>query len=136
MYLAKLSDDEVLRIARAEINDLTSTALEVELLKRLEALLEDTDEPDAFYEAAMDHNLNALGIAQLGEALIDGAENTAALLRVLADAGYETPEALKADLATAGKFAELANDAGDVFSRLSSLTETATAQEHACFPQP
>lgn len=127
MHLANLSDDEVLRIARAEINDLTSTALEVELLKRLEALLDDSDEPDAFYEAAIGHDLSALGITQLGAALIDGAENTAALLRVLADAGYETPEALKADLDKAKKFAALAPDVRDVLSRLSSLTETATA---------
>ncbi|SDJ32002.1 hypothetical protein QRO11_12145 [Paracidovorax citrulli] len=127
MHLARLSNDEVLRIARAEINDLTSTALEVELLKRLEALLDDTDEPAAIYDAAADHDLNAESIAQLGAALIDGAENTAALLHVLADAGYESPEALKTGLATAAKFAALAIDAGDVLSRLSSLTETVTA---------
>ncbi|MDT0140191.1 hypothetical protein [Acidovorax sp. PRC11] len=127
MHLAMLSNDEVLRIARTEIHDLTSTPLEVELLKRIEALLDDSAEPDAFYDAAIGHDLSALGIAQLGAALIDGAENSAALLRVLADAGYEIPEALKAGLDTAKKFAALATDVRDVLSRLSSLTENATA---------
>jgi hypothetical protein len=43
MYLPNLTDIELARHARAELNARVSTALEVELLKRFEALIESTE---------------------------------------------------------------------------------------------
>lgn len=125
MHLPMLSNEELLRIASAEIDELTSTPLELELLHRFAALLDEQN--DELVATADEFDIDHKALRQLGEALILDASNSAQLLSAIGEAGYDNVAALKADLDLAETFSSLACDAGDVFSRLSTLTETATA---------
>lgn len=138
MHLRTLTNAELARYADSQINELTSTALEVELLRRLVALTDAesgivaisesvaehdfTDEDAAeILDRAAEYDLDADGIRNLGAALIVNATNSAELLTTLAEAGYENAAALKDDLQLAENFSALACDAGDVLTRLSEL---------------
>ncbi len=125
MHLPMLSDEELARYARAEFNALTSTPLEQELLRRLEERV--ADEDTEILVRADEYNITAGGIRQLGEALILDAGNSAALLSAIGDAGFDSPAEIKREFELAQQFRTLANDAGDVFERLKTLTNTATA---------
>lgn len=121
--LAKSMDDEhLLASARAEIDPLTSTALELELLDRFERLLDEVD--GDLNEAVAEFDFEAKHIKSLGDALIQSTENTVAILEVIGAAGFDDPELLKAELELAAKFRALANDAGDFFTRLNDLVTT------------
>ena len=121
MHLRTLTNAELARYADSQINELTSTALEVELLRRLEARAADDAEEEAVLERAAEYDLDADDIRKLGAALIVNTTNSAELLTTLAEAGYENAAALKDDLQLAEKFSALACDAGDVLTRLSEL---------------
>ncbi|RYH63619.1 MAG: hypothetical protein EON54_07755 [Alcaligenaceae bacterium] len=121
MHLRTLTNAELARYANSQINELTSTALEVELLRRLEERAADDAEEEAVLERAAEYDLDADGISKLGEALILNATNSAELLSAIGEAGYDNAAALKADLQLAEKFSALACDAGDVLTRLSEL---------------
>lgn len=141
MHLRTLTNAELARYADSQINELTSTALEIELLRRFVELT-DAEEGVASVSAAVaehdftdedaaeildlvaEHDLDADGISKLGAALIVNATNSAELLTTLAEAGYENAAALKDDLQLAEKFSALACDAGDVLTRLSELAAT------------
>lgn len=116
--LAKSMDDEhLLASARAEIDPLTSTALELELLDRFERLLDEASElkPVADlleeYEAVIESHPASL-------------KDQAALLSLLNDQDIYEPDQLKALLDTSDKFRALASDAGDFFTRLNDLVTT------------
>lgn len=151
MHLHMLTNAELARYAHSQLNTLTSTALEVELLRRLESLTDaeenvaltsdavaehDFTDKDAaeILDLVAKHDLGADGVRKLGEALILNASNTAELLSTLGEAGYDNATALKTDLQLVEAFSALACDAGDVFTRLSELTaktnesQTATAE--------
>lgn len=121
MHLRTLANAELARYADSQTNELTSTALEVELLRRLEARAADDAEEEAVLERAAEYDFDADDIRKLGAALIVNATNSAELLTTLAEAGYENAAALKDDLQLAEKFSALACDAGDVLTRLSEL---------------
>lgn len=94
--LAKSMDDErLLASARAEIDPLTSTALELELLDRFEQALEAVDDMRAVIES---HPASL--------------KDQAALLSLLNDQDIHEPDQLKALLDTSDNFRALANDAG------------------------
>lgn len=121
--LAKSMDDEhLLASARAEIDTLTSTALELELLERFERLLDERN--GDINEAIGEFDFEAEDINALGDALILDTSNTVALLKVIGEAGFDNPELLKAALELDAKFHALANDAGDFFTRLNDLLTT------------
>ncbi|MBW8461289.1 hypothetical protein [Acidovorax sp.] len=121
MHLRTLANAELARYADSQTNELTSTALEVELLRRLAARAADDAEEEAVLERAAEYDFDADDIRKLGAALIVNATNSAELLTTLAEAGYENAAALKDDLQLAEKFSALACDAGDVLTRLSEL---------------
>lgn len=121
MHLQMLTNSELARFAHSQINELTSTELEIELLRRLEARAGDDEEETAVLDRAAEYDLDADGIRKLGEALILNASNTAELLSTLGEAGYDNAAALKTDLQLAENFSALACDAGDVLTRLSEL---------------
>lgn len=125
MHLSMLTHEELLRIANAEINEMTSTPLEVELLQRLVALLEEQN--DALVTTADEYDIDVEDLRELGEALILDAHNTAELLSAIGEAGFDSPAEIKREFELARQFRTLANDAGDVFERLKTLTTTATA---------
>ena len=144
--LKAMNDQHAVNALRADFDPIVNTPLESFLLDWVEALVDEVDS-DLSIEAE-NHGLDAEDIKALGEALIEDADNTVALLgvihkagisdvdtlngvfaliEVLDEAGIDTPETLKAQLALADQFRTLANDAGDVFSRLTELTIGATA---------
>jgi len=147
MNLRTLNNEELLRHARAGIDPLTSTPLELELLDRLESLLDQQSahkpiadlldeyvqdiEPGFLRETLntlYDHDIAPAALAQLCDAMIIDPANTVALLNALVAAGLDDPEHLKAELDLAEQFRALANDARDVFSRLSALTTIANKE--------
>lgn len=144
MHLRTLTNAELLRIAYAEYSELTSTSLELELLRRLEEAIGANDdvantveklaehefgdlEAAEILERAAEHEFDADGLNKLGEALIFNASNSALLLSAIGEAGFDSPAEVKREFELAQRFRALANDAGDMFARLSTLTETATA---------
>lgn len=109
--LAKSMDDEhLLASARAEIDPLTSTALELELLDRFERLLDEQHDNE--------------GVRAVIESHPASLKDQAALLALLNDQDIHEPDQLKALLDTSDKFRALANDAGDFFTRLNDLVTT------------
>lgn len=133
MNLRTLSDSEFLRYANNQLDDLTSSDIERELLRRLEAT--DTE----LFEAASEAEFTADQLTNLAQAMegfpvqevtqllgvmleadID-AKPLINILNVLDDAGITEPDELKEALGFATKFQAIANDAGDVLARLSTL---------------
>lgn len=137
MNLRTLTDKEFLRYANAQVDDLTSTDVERELLRRLEAT--DTE----LFEAASEAEFTADQLTNLSQAMegftterviellgvmlesdID-TKDLIEMLRALDQAGITETDELKESLEFAAKFRAIANDAGDVFTRLTTLiTET------------
>ena len=120
--MAQMDPGHLIAAVHCEIDPLTHTALERELLSRLEARIDAHD--DALTEAAEAYDFAAEDITILGDALIENIPVTAALLRVLGAAGIHDPEALTSRLTLAEQFCALADDAGDVFTRLAQLIPT------------
>lgn len=121
--MKSMDDHHLVASLYAEQDPLTSSAAEIELLTRFEALLDEKD--DELNEAVGEFDFEAKDIKALGDALIQNTSNTVALLEAIAQAGIDDPESLKAELDLAKKFRALVEDAGDVFTRLSDLLTTA-----------
>ena len=126
--LAKLMDDaHLLASARAEIDPLTSTALELELLDRFERLLDEASEHKPVADLLEEYEVGTDDVKAVIESHPASLKDQAALLSLLNDQEIHEPDQLKALLDTSDKFRALANDAGDVFTRLSELA--ASTQE-------
>lgn len=110
-------------VLRAEMDDLTSTPLELFLLDRVESLLDDGT--GAHKEVAEEYDLDATDIEKLGDALIQNATNSAALLSALGEAGIQTPAALAEILEFRSTFVAVANDGAECFTRLNDLINQA-----------
>lgn len=108
---------------RADFDPLVNTPLEAFLIDWIESLVDTEDSDAPLIEAAAEHDLEPEGITKLGDALIEDTDNTVAILGAIGEAGIDRPESLKAELELANKFRALASDAGDVFTRLTSLIE-------------
>lgn len=121
--MASMDDDHLVMALLSELDPLTSTDTERELLKRIESLLEEAD--DGIVQAADNYDLTAECITKLGDALIVNADQTTKLLGVIGDEGYDDPEVLKADLELLSKFRAVANDMGEDAARLFNLITTA-----------
>lgn len=120
--MKSMDDHHLVSSLYAEQDPLTSSAAEIELLTRFEALLDEVD--GDLNEAVAEFDFEAKHIKSLGDALIQSTENTVAILEVIGAAGFDDPELLKAELELAAKFRALANDAGDFFTRLNDLLTT------------
>lgn len=118
--MQSMDDRHLVASIYAEQDPLTSSAAEIELLARFEALLDEQNED--LKEAADEYELDAEQIKAIGDALILNTDTTVALLSAIGDAGIDDPALLKAELELAKKFRALTEDAGDVFTRLSQLT--------------
>lgn len=120
--MANMDDGHLVSALLAEMDPLTSTDTERELLARVERLLDEAD--DGIVKAAENYDLSATDITTLGDALIVNADQTAELLGVIGAEGYDDPDTLKADLELLSNFRALANDMGDAATRLSQLITT------------
>lgn len=124
--LMKLMDNGPLIAAvRCELDPLTSTPLELELLRRLEVNLDSEDELSEFAEVAENHDLTAEDFARLADALIVDTDTTVALLGVINDEGYDAATALRRILDIANDFHAIAADLqGDAIHRLNTLIQS------------
>ena len=123
--LAKSMDDEhLLASARAEIDPLTSTALELELLERFERLLDEASEHKPVADLLEEYEVGTDDVKAVIESHPASLKDQAALLSLLNDQDIHEPDQLKALLDTSDKFRALANDAGDFFTRLNDLVTT------------
>ena len=119
--LAKLMDDaHLLASARAEIDPLTSTALELELLDRFERLLDEASEHKPVADLLEEYEVATDDVKAVIESHPASLKDQAALLSLLNDQEIHEPDQLKALLDTSDKFRALANDAGDFFTRAST----------------
>ena len=123
--LANSMDDEhLLASARAEIDPLTSTALELELLDRFERLLDEASEYKPVADLLEEYEVATDDVKAVIESHPASLKDQAALLSLLNDQDIHEPDQLKALLDTSDKFRALASDAGDFFTRLNDLVTT------------
>ena len=128
--MAQMSDVELIRAASVETNDITSTALELELLTRLEnanEALAAAEEHEAFGDLATEFRMTPAALRELLESHAGTTDEMSKLLALLNDEDIHQPEQLRALIDFHNTFKALANDAGDVFARLSTLA-TATQE--------
>jgi len=120
--LKTMDGPHAINALRADFDPLVNTPLEAFLIDWIDQL----DDLEPVGSAATEYDLPPpADIEQLGGALIQDVPTTVALLEVLSTAGIDTPSALTAKLERADKFYDIANEAGDVISRLNTLiTET------------
>lgn len=137
MNLQTLNLSEYLRYAYASLDDLTSSDIERELLRRLEAIDTDLllaiDDTEFTPTQLVDLNeamgsLNFVNTIKLLNHINDSAIDTGdvlAFIKLVEGSGITEADELKEALEFAAKFQAIANDAGDVFTRLTTLiTET------------
>ncbi len=117
-------DDHLVMSAHAETDPLTSTALELELLGRFEALLDQVNETKPVADLIEEHEVSTDDIKAVIESHPAGLKEQAALLSLLNDQDIHEPDQLKELIELADKFRALANDAGDLFTRLNDLVTT------------
>lgn len=108
--LNHLTDEEFLRHAHQAHDSLTTTDVEIEFMQRFENLLQRDDEITPLREAI-----------DKSELAFDDVET---VFDTLAEFNVTTPDELRQKLERADKFYDIANDSGDVFSRLNDLVNT------------
>lgn len=110
--------------ARAEIDPLTSTPLELELLDRLETLLDEAQDNQPIADLLDEYEVSTDDMKAVFESHPASLQDQAALLSLLNDQDIHEPDQLKELLEFAAKFRALASDAGDLFTRLNDLVST------------
>lgn len=119
--MASMDDGHLVQALYTELDPLTSTDAERELLARLERLLEHRQVVALVEEYEINHDeIEALGKA-LGAGV--GIADLTATVTLLEEFHATEPNTLRAKLERADKFYDIANDAGDVFTRLSDLVD-------------
>lgn len=122
--MALMDDAHLVSAIEAELDPLTSTDIERELLSRFETKI-DGDADYAEIIAVIDEfEIEAKELRELADARIGDA--TLAILKVISDAGIDSADSLQAELDLAKSFSALAEDAGDTITRLSQLITGAT----------
>jgi hypothetical protein len=121
---ASMDDEHLLASARAEIDPLTSTALELELLERFERLLDEASEHKPVADLLEEYEVGTDDVKAVIESHPASLKDQAALLSLLNDQEIHEPDQLKELLELTAKFRALANDAGDFFTRLNDLLTT------------
>lgn len=126
MYLPSMNDEELLRYASQNLNSLTSTDMERELIKRFDALLQSEDDYAPLVEIFNNHSFEVTDLQLLADALIVDSGNTAKLLAAIEKAGIDTPEELTKALDLAKDFERLALDNGEAINALNDLVLSTT----------
>ena len=103
----RFTDDELIRHLETVRDPMTTTDAEVELLGRFKNLLDDAPLPHTLDVAIDDSAVSADDLPEL--------------VRILDEFSAESPSTLREKLQRANTFYDIANDAGDVISRLSDL---------------
>lgn len=122
--MKSMDADHLVVSARAEIDPLTSTPLELELLDRLETLLDEQHDTNPIADLLDEYEVSTDDMKAVIESHPASLKDQAALLSLLNDQDIHEPDQLKELLEFAAKFRALASDAGDVFTRLNDLVST------------
>lgn len=110
MLLTALTDAELARHAWAQRDPLTSTELEDELLRRFESVINTLGELDPVTEAVDKSDFEI--------------EDMGPLFAVLSEFNVDDIKTLRQKLERADKWYGIAEEAGDLFQRLTDLTNT------------
>lgn len=121
--IKSMDDEHLLASARAEIDPLTSTPLELELLDRFERLLDGQHDNEGLRALTEEYDLTADDFRAVIESHPASLRDKAALLSLLDGRGIHQPHQLKALLDIADEFRALANDAGDFLIRLHNFID-------------
>jgi hypothetical protein len=105
--LSNLTDEELLRHADNERDALTTTEIEIELAGRFAELVENPPLPKNIQDALDNTSIES--------------EDLPEILKVLDEFFATDAKTLRAKLKRANDFYDIANDAGDVIERLSTL---------------
>lgn len=129
--MAQMDDEHLLRVAHLEIDPLTSTPLEIELLRRLEHSVDIAFVASPYAEKVEEfgYELNETKSVEAFEGALQFAADFSPatyrpLLDLLGEHDIDTVEALKKRLELATEFEGIANDAADAIARLSTLMQT------------
>lgn len=122
--MKSMDADHLVASARAEIDPLTSTPLELELLDRLETLLDEAHDNQPIADLLDEYEVSTDDMKAVIESHPASLKDQAALLSLLNDQDIHEPNQLKELLEFAAKFRALASDAGDFFTRLNDLVST------------
>ena len=119
MYLPSLSDAELCAHVDATLDSMTSTEIERELLKRLEARVEHDTTP--LIQLAEEFDIDPEALRAVLEAHPGDLNDYKALLAKLSDYDIHTVAQLEEQIERSRKFYDIANDAGDALARLAAL---------------
>lgn len=122
--MKSMDADHLVASARAEIDPLTSTPLELELLDRLETLLDEQHDTQPIADLLDEYEVSTDDMEAVINSHPASLKDQAALLSLLNDQGIHEPDQLEELLDFAAKFRALASDAGDLFTRLNDLVST------------
>lgn len=119
--MKSMSSEHLAAAARVECDSLTSTALEIELLDRLEALLDAQSRTQPVADLLDEWEVGTSDLKALFESHPEDLKGMRTLLALLNDEDIHEPEQLEELIGFAAKFRALAKDAGDFFTRLTDL---------------
>ena len=122
--MKSMDTEHLLASARAEQDPMTSTALELELLDRMETLLDEQRDTQPIADLIDEFEVSTDDMKAVIESHLASLKDKAALLSLLNDQDIHEPDQLKELLEFAAKFRALASDAGDLFTRLNDLVTT------------
>ncbi|WP_334157900.1 hypothetical protein [Oryzomicrobium sp.] len=123
--MKSMDADHLVAAARAELDPKTSTLLELELLDRLEALLDRAHHNTPIADLIAEYGITDDDVRAVIESHPASSKDQAALLSLLNDEDIHEPDQLKEALRLLKEFEAIANDAGDAVYRLSQLITTA-----------
>lgn len=128
MNYTNLTTEEVLRVAYAEQDELTSTPLELELRRRLQDVSDELEASRPLLDVLGDFDeLKPDDLRALLERMPEGGITDATeLLSVLAEEEIPTADALRARLKQANKLADLTEDPDAALEALETLFNTAS----------
>lgn len=118
MYLPILSDAELCVHVDATVDAMTTTDVERELLKRLEARVA---LDDAMINVADEFDGTAEDVRAIYDAHPADLKESAEILAKLNDYDIHTVAQLEEQIERSRKFYDIANDAGDALARLAAL---------------
>jgi len=109
-HLTSLTNEELLAHGYTQFNTITGTDLEAELLRRFGHLIDEVEELDNVVEVLDRHNLASAELTTMFE--------------LLDEFSVTDPKSLRQKLERADQWYELADEAGDLFSRLVGLQKS------------
>lgn len=124
MYLSTLTDAELVRFAHTEANSLTSTPLELELLKRLETLSAASERGQPLTSVLEEFNIEESSDLEKRLQFYVDHESDGPLLDVLLEYDFDETTALRRALDRIAKFDAVMNDLAKPLSDLQQLTES------------